>query len=219
MLAKVQKPYQTFEAEYEKKHPGDVAGRKKGDELLDPKYLTQEDLNYRLDALDKEIRAMPDIFPLQPNTPRVSDVLAWLSTHPQVVCKGDQLSFNGAKQLPQIIAQAAPPKPKNAPQIEETEEATPEEEEMGCQPLQIDNFNYSMVKRPDLNKKGEKYQVKIEIEFTSPSPKQAREFHNALIAPNDFVDPKSEVKWSSTRGKYSTTFYLKDKTYYPSGKE
>lgn len=81
--------------------------------------------------------------------------------------------------------------------------------------LQIENFNYMLVKRPQHNKKQDKYQVKIELEFSSPTPKWAREFHDALIAPNDWVDPKGEVKWNSSRGKYKTSFFLKDKTYYP----
>ncbi len=84
------------------------------------------------------------------------------------------------------------------------------------QPIQIENLAYTMVKRPEQTKKQEKYQIKVDIEFSSPTPKQAREFHDALIAPNDFVDPKGEVKWSSNRGKYRTSFFLKDKTNYPS---
>ncbi len=82
--------------------------------------------------------------------------------------------------------------------------------------LQIENFAYIMLKRPQQGKKQEKYQVKIELEFSSPTPKWAREFHDALIAPNDWIDSKGEVKWSSNRGKYKTSFFLKDKTTYPS---
>ena len=81
--------------------------------------------------------------------------------------------------------------------------------------LQIENFNYMMVKRPQQGKKQDKYQVKIELEFSSPTPKWAREFHDALIAPNDWIDPKGEVKWNTNRGKYKTSFFLKDKTAYP----
>ena len=81
--------------------------------------------------------------------------------------------------------------------------------------LKIDSFSYQMVKRPDITKKGEKYQVKIDLEITAPSAKMAREFHTALNSPNNFVDPKSEVKWSNTRGKYQASFFLKDKTSYP----
>lgn len=82
--------------------------------------------------------------------------------------------------------------------------------------LQIENFSYTMLKRPQQGKKQEKYQVKIELEFSSPTPKWAREFHDTLITPNEWVDPKGEVKWNSNRGKYKTSFFLKDKTAYPS---
>ncbi len=82
--------------------------------------------------------------------------------------------------------------------------------------LQIESFSYMMLKRPQQGKKQDKYQVKIELEFSSPTPKWAREFHDALITPNDWVDPKGEVKWSSNRGRYKTSFFLKDKTVYPS---
>lgn len=81
--------------------------------------------------------------------------------------------------------------------------------------IQIDNFSYNMVKRPEITKKNERYQVKIEIEFSTPTPKEAREFHDALIAPNSVVDPKGEVKWSTNRGKYKASFFLKDRTTYP----
>lgn len=81
--------------------------------------------------------------------------------------------------------------------------------------IQIDSFSYTMVKRPEVTKKNERYQVKVEIEFSTPTPKEAREFHDALIAPNQLVDPKGEVKWSTNRGKYRASFYLKDKTAYP----
>lgn len=81
--------------------------------------------------------------------------------------------------------------------------------------LQIENFSYVMVKRPEQGKKQEKYQVKVELEFTSATPKWAREFHDALIAPNDWVDPKNEVKWNANRDTYKTSFFLKDKTTYP----
>lgn len=81
--------------------------------------------------------------------------------------------------------------------------------------IQIDNFSYTMVKRPEIAKKNERYQVKVELEFSTPTPKEAREFHDALIAPNTLVDPKGEVKWSTNRGKYRASFYLKDKTIYP----
>lgn len=83
--------------------------------------------------------------------------------------------------------------------------------------LQLENFAYTMIKRPQQGKKNDPYQVKIDLEFSSPSTTWAREFHDALIAPNEMVDPKGEVKWNSNRGRYKTSFFLKDKTIYPGG--
>jgi len=169
MLTLIQKPYGVLENEYQNKTGGsDEQSVKAGD-------LSPEELLARLNFLDREIRAIPDTFPLLPNVPRLSDVLAWLGTHPAVICK------EGEK----------------------------------CDALKLESFQYMLVKRPEANKKNEKYQVKVEVEFSTPSSKAAREFHDALIALNDFVDPKGEVKWSTNRGLYKASFFLKDKTVYP----
>jgi type IV pilus assembly protein PilM len=174
-LEAMNKSYPAFEQEYATKHPyeKDADGG-----LLKINELSQDDITYRLQYLHKELKNTPDSFPLLPNTPRVSEVLAWLSTHSSAIGKDPQTGV--------------------------------------LDPLHIDSFSYTMVKRPEPKKPTEKYQVKIELEFSSPTPKLAREFHDALIAPNDMVDPKGEVKWSTNRGKYRTSFFLKDKTQYPS---
>jgi len=174
LLVLMNKPYKEFEAEYALKFPSE---REDGNSSI--QLLTQQDLLNRLNYIEKDLQSMPETFPLLPNVPRVSDILAWLSIHPKVVDREN-------------------PSNTLSPSI------------------QIDSFSYTLVKRPDQTKKQEKYQVKVEIEFSAPTPKMAREFHDALIAPNDIVDPKGEVKWSSNRGKYRTSFYLKDKTIYPS---
>jgi len=178
LLATINKPYATFEKEYLIKHP---SSRRGDEELLLPSQLHSEEIATRLQMIQKELREAPNTFPLQPNIPRVSDVLAWISNHPKVVGQSKD------------------------------EEGNP------LPPLQIESFSYALAKRPDLKKPQEHYQVKVELEFSSPTPKLAREFHDALIAPNDLVDPKGEVKWSSNRGRYRTSFFLKDKTVYPGG--
>lgn len=171
LLSSMNKTYEGFEADYASKYPGQEEGVKA------LKLLSQEDIPLRLAFLEKELKDNPDSFPLMPNTPRVSDVLAWISNHPNM------LSKEGENQM-----------------------------------VQIESFSYSMVKRPEPKKRLEKYQVKVELEFITPTPKYAREFHDALIAPNEIVDPKGEVKWSSNRGKYRASFFLKDKTAYQAAK-
>lgn len=176
LLNVMNKPYTEFEKEYANKtSPGRDSSTA---EPANIQSLTQDEIKSRLNFLEKELQSMPQSYPFQPNVPLVSDVLAWISTHPNVVGK-------------------TPPGEKNPPA------------------LQIENFTYTMLKRPELAKKQERYQVKVELEFTSPTPKMAREFHDALIAPNDIVDSKGEIKWNSNRDKYRTSFYLKDKTVYP----
>ncbi len=164
LLAAIGKDNQELEKEiaHKQKQPPLELGR-----------LSPEEISHRTYHLSKTITP-PDLFPLHPNVPLASDLLAWLSSHPMIM--------------------------------------TPSTEGNS---LKLENLNYTMVKRPDQSKKQERYQVKVDLEFTSPTPKLAREFHDSLIAPNPFVDPKNEVKWSSSRGKYRASFFLQDKTQYP----
>ncbi len=137
------------------------------------KDLSMSELRTRMEILEKQINNEPDLFPLYPQVPTVTDTLAWLNGLPQMQGEDGKIT--------------------------------------------IDSFNYTMVKRPEANKRNEKYQVKVDVELSAPTPKMARELHTALIQPNDFIDAKGEVKWSSSKGKYRTSFYLKDKTPYLSG--
>ncbi len=178
LISGMNKPYSAFENEFLSKFPSES---KEIGEITPVKALSQDEINERLRFLHQELQSMPDLFPLFPNVPRVSDVLAFLSNHPNVVLK--DTNMNSLKPL-----------------------------------IQLESFSYSMLKKPDQTKKQEKYQVKVEFEFNTETPKLAREFHDALIAPNAIVDPKGEIKWSSNRGKYKTSFFLKDKTAYPSSR-
>jgi len=173
LIASFKKPYSQFEKEYLKKNPF-----QNSKEVVSLVKLSREELKERLTFLEKELQASPSLFPLFPNIPRVSDVLAWLSTHPYIVGQDD-------------VEEPLSPR------------------------LLLESFSYKMVKRPEFNKKKEKYRVKVELEFTTSIPRYAREFHDALLAPNEMIDPKGDVKWSAERGKYRTSFFLKDKTKYP----
>lgn len=175
LLNMMNKPYTTFEKEL----AGKTYSGNPNSETLNVADLSLDQIKNRLGILQKELKATPQTFPLQPNIPLVSDVLAWISSHP---------NFIGKKQ-------------------DDTKDISGS--------MQIKSFNYTIVKRPDPTKKQERYQVKVEMEFSSPTPKMAREFHDALIAPNDMVDSKGEIKWNSNRDLYRTSFFLKDKTAYP----
>lgn len=176
-LAKVRQDYAQFLLLINKPY-AEVESKVSVDGEIPPvEALTVPQMQERLAFLEKESKAIPITYPFVPGVPRVSDVLAWLSTHPKIIGLSD-----GNEKNPEA--------------------------------LKLESLSYSMIKRPDTTKKNERYQVKVDLEFTSPTPKAAREFHDALIAPNNIVDPKSEIKWSTNRGKYSTSFMLKDRTLY-----
>lgn len=91
-------------------------------------------------------------------------------------------------------------------------------EKNGKPVLKIENLTYTLIKRPDQSKKQEKYQIRVELEFSAETPKLAREFHDALIKPNDMIAPKEEIKWNTApNNRYRTSFILKDKTTYIAG--
>ncbi|MCH9608510.1 MAG: hypothetical protein S4CHLAM45_10880 [Chlamydiales bacterium] len=81
--------------------------------------------------------------------------------------------------------------------------------------IEIDSIHYTMVKRPSLNQKKERYLTKVFLEFSTQTPSEARSFHEMILSPNPFVDNKQEVQWTLSRdGKYRAVFYLKDRTRY-----
>jgi type IV pilus assembly protein PilM len=169
LLATMHKSHADFEKEIADKNNLGI------DQDIPPlESLTLDEISDRMDLLEKELKQVPDLFPLTPNVPKVSDVLAWLSVHPNIVGKDPS--------NPLIL---------------------------------IEGFSYVLIKRPELNKKFEKYQTKVEIDFTSANATAAREFHDALLQPNNFIDPKAEVKWTNNKGRYRATFMLKDRTVYP----
>jgi type IV pilus assembly protein PilM len=74
-----------------------------------------------------------------------------------------------------------------------------------------------MVKRPEKTRPKEQYSVKVSLDFTAQSSRDARAFHDKLLQTNDFVDPKGEVRWSTSPGKFHVSFMLKDRTRYNLG--
>lgn len=177
ILSLMNKPFSQVETDIKKKNPQSRTFNESGG--LSMKNMSQRELNQRIALIENEIKDTPDTFPLLPNTPRVSDFLAWISSHPHIANTEDEAS---------------------------------------SRKIVLEGISYKMVKRPDANKKKERYQVKVELEFSTSTPRYAREFHDILLAPNEMVDPNEDVKWNAERGKYRASFFLKDRTIYPTGK-
>jgi type IV pilus assembly protein PilM len=96
-------------------------------------------------------------------------------------------------------------------QLEEIMKTPP----MTSEKFEIQALHYQLVKHPTKSHPKERYQVRVDLDFTTPSVALARVFHDRLVTPNTCIDTASEVKWLPGNGKYRTTFFLKDKTYYP----
>lgn len=154
----------------------DHGGVKPSDDCISLQHLTPSLIKRRLALLEKENAQVPSSFPLQPNILRVSDLLAYLSTHPKAV------ELKDGQKIPLF---------------------------------QVTSLNYQMTKRPDRNKSNEHYQVKVDLELQSSDSKGPRELYDALLEPNEVVDPDNPVTWAAGQGKYRITFYLKDHTSYP----
>jgi Tfp pilus assembly PilM family ATPase len=77
--------------------------------------------------------------------------------------------------------------------------------------IDIKNINYEMIKNPKVSSKNEPLLVKIELEFSSPSSRIARDFHDALIKGDSVVDEKKEITWNVKDSFFKTTFFIKPK--------
>lgn len=96
-------------------------------------------------------------------------------------------------------------------QVENVEKNRASEKER----LSLQNFHYQLVKRPSKKNPKERYLVRVDLELESSSVALARAFHDTLLAKNDFISSSGGVKWTEAQGKFSTSFFLKDKTLYP----
>jgi hypothetical protein len=79
------------------------------------------------------------------------------------------------------------------------------------QEIDVVRLHYALVKYPKLGEGTEPYQAKVELEFNAPSPTTAREFHDALLKDDPFVNNKQEVSWSVEQNRYKTSFYLRSR--------
>jgi len=83
-----------------------------------------------------------------------------------------------------------------------------------CAGMKLDSFSYQL-KRPDKEHPKERYQVRLNLLFTMPTPEAAKELREALLRGNRFVDPSQDLAWSVEKGRYKASFVLKDRTAYP----
>jgi type IV pilus assembly protein PilM len=77
--------------------------------------------------------------------------------------------------------------------------------------IEIKSFDYALTKYPKLPATQEAYQAKVDLEFTSSSPRFARDFHEALMKDASMVNTKLEISWNVNHNLYRTSFFLKNR--------
>jgi type IV pilus assembly protein PilM len=152
---------------------------KQTERLLGSMYALQETPPEHLLAMGNWLLSSVErqtAYPLQPDVPRITDTIAWLSMQINDVAQSMHLSN---------------------------------------EKFEIQTLQYQLIKHPTKNHPKDRYQVRVDLEFISPSIALARAFHDRLVTNTSCIDNASEVKWTPGNGKYRVTFVLKDKTHYP----
>ncbi|HLB53024.1 MAG TPA: hypothetical protein VJK48_04880 [Chlamydiales bacterium] len=81
-------------------------------------------------------------------------------------------------------------------------------------PIHIQEIRYQLLKFPKIGASKEPYQSKMEIEFQFKEPIHARQFHEALLKGDQYVDPHQQVDWEVLANGYKTAFYLRNQSQY-----
>lgn len=130
-----------------------------------------QDIEETLLKWEKSLHQKKNPFPILPTTFTLSDVLAWVSTHP---------TFST-----------------------ETGEKNGE--------ITLNSLHYRLNKYPKLGESNQPYQGMLSLEFSTETPRLARDFHEALLKGDFLVNHKKEIVWQVQNHHYFTSFELNRK--------
>jgi len=80
--------------------------------------------------------------------------------------------------------------------------------------IRFERLVYSMGTRPNKKKPKDKYEIKVDFEFATSSPRKARELHETLLKSTDIINTKDRFQWNASSSSYKASFLLKDKTFF-----
>jgi type IV pilus assembly protein PilM len=136
--------------------------------LSNDSFFSLEEIEEKLSQWEKSVKGQKSNFAFLPNVPKVSDVLAWLSSHPAFT------NEDGSQK----------------------------------EGIEIKSLHYSLTKYPKIGEASTPYLAQLELEFSSQTPRTARDFHDELLKGDQIVNPKKEIKWQTQNQKYQTAFEL-----------
>lgn len=136
--------------------------------LATSSFSTTDEIEQKLYEWQRSLKNEKTSFAFLPTVPKVSDVLAWLSSHSAFA----------------------------------TEEGGQKEG------LDIKSLHYSLSKYPKIGEPSVPYMAHVEVEFSSQTPRAARDFHEALLKGDQIVNAKKEVRWQTQNQTYQAAFEL-----------
>ncbi len=74
--------------------------------------------------------------------------------------------------------------------------------------VDIKSLHYSLSKYPKIGETSTPYVAQMQIEFSSTTPRPARDFHEALLKGDAIVNAKKEIKWQVSNQNYQASFEL-----------
>jgi Tfp pilus assembly PilM family ATPase len=77
--------------------------------------------------------------------------------------------------------------------------------------IEIHKIHYEIKRPPRLATPGVIPQVKVELEFSCPSSRTAKELHEAIRKGDKFIDEREEITWQVKDSIYKTSFFVKPK--------
>src|ERR1700722_842441 len=77
--------------------------------------------------------------------------------------------------------------------------------------MEIKSLQYSLVKYPHIGDPSSPYAAQVALEFSSLIPRNARDFHEALLKGDQIVNAKKEVKWQTQNQSYYASFELSNR--------
>lgn len=149
-----------------------------------------EDIHHFVKANEKEVPSLQKVAHL----PSVQEKIHFLNRNIKVM-KSDFGYFNPPTLVSDVLAFLS-----QHPKLNRQE---------GEKKMVIDHLHYELTDYPSVQKPFQAYQVKVTIAFTSPESVWAREFHDAIVEDEKWVDPDGEVTWKREQNAYTLSFILK----------
>ncbi|HSX12860.1 MAG TPA: hypothetical protein VLE96_00345 [Chlamydiales bacterium] len=77
-------------------------------------------------------------------------------------------------------------------------------------PIEIHTIRYQLVSYPNIDSPKEPYLAKIEMEFKTASPLNARKFHESIYQGEGWADNSQDIQWEATENLYRISFHLRN---------